>query len=169
MERHIPMAGATEREALQYFLDVNRDALVWKLHGLTEEQARWSPVPSGTSLLGLVKHAAWVEYDWFQLSFGRPIPEDETTELDRYGWEPLPEDTIESVLGLYAEARAASDAAVDELGLDAVGRDEPEPDPVDMRWIMGHMIEETARHAGHADIIRELLDGTTGYYPPDPA
>ena len=95
-------------------------------------------------------------------------PEDETTELDRYGWEPLPEDTIESVLALYSAARAASDEAVDELGLDAVGRDEPEPDPVDMRWIMGHMIEETARHAGHADIIRELLDGTTGYYPPDP-
>ncbi len=166
MERRVPMAGATEREALQYFLDVNRDVMVWKLDGLTEQQARWSPVPSGTSLLGLVKHLAWVEYGWFQLSFDRPIPEDETTEIDGFGFEPLESDTIESVLALYAEARAASDAAVDDLGLDAVGMDED--GPVDMRWIMGHLIEETARHAGHADIVRELVDGTKGYYPPDP-
>ena len=103
--------------------------MAWKLDGVTEEQARWSPVPSGTSLLGLVKHLAWVEYDWFQLSFGRPVPEDETTEIDDYGFSPLESDTIESVLALYAEARTASDAAIDELGLDAVGRDFPAPGP----------------------------------------
>ena len=166
MERHVPMSGATELEALQYFLDVNRDVMVWKLDGLTEEQARWSPVPSGTSLLGLVKHCAWVEYGWFQESFDRHIPEVDVTEEDSFGFSPLESDSIESVLALYARARAASDAAVDELGLDAVGMDED--GPVDMRWIMGHLIEETARHAGHADIIRELLDETKGYYPPDP-
>lgn len=160
-----PLAGGTETAVLLGILDQNRDVMAWKLDGLTEEQARWSPVPSGTSLLGITKHLAWVEYGWFQLPFGRPVPADETTEIDGFGFAPLPGDTIESVLALYAAARAASDRTVVELPLDTVGETD-DGRVVDLRWVLAHMIEETARHAGHADLLRELLDDTTGYRPP---
>ena len=151
---------------LHAFLDKQRDIVVWKIEGLDDEALRRPMTPSGTNLLGMVKHLAAVDYGWFCDTFGRetePLPfddDDENADL-----RVRPEETTEEILSFYARARAAADGVIAELDLDATGTSW-HGDTVSLRWVLLHMIEETARHAGHMDIVRELIDARTGYLPP---
>jgi uncharacterized damage-inducible protein DinB len=144
-------------------LDRHRDVVLWKVRGLDDEQLRRPMTPSGTTLLGLVKHLAWVDSGWFCDTFGHEIEtlpsiseDDEDSDL-----RISADETTEDILGYYARARAASDKVIDELDVDALGT-AWFGEQVSMRWVLIHMIEETARHAGHVDILRELIDGMTG-------
>ncbi len=154
-----------EKESLHASLDRYRNVILWKLEGLDGADLRRPMVPSGTNLLGMVKHLAAVEYGWFCTQFGRdtePLPfddEDEDADL-----RVNDDETTEDILAFYGRARAAADRVIDELGLDATGTGWSGY-TVSLRWVLIHMVEEVARHAGHADIVRELIDGTTGYLP----
>lgn len=165
MVRRPPTTGG-EKESLHGFLDKQRDVMLWKLEGLDDEQLRRPMTPTGTNLLGMVKHLAAVEYGWFCLTFGRetePLPfdeDDEDADL-RVG----PNESTEEVVAFYGRARVAADEVITELDLGDTGTSWSGA-TVSLRWVLLHMIEETARHAGHADIVRELIDGTTGYLPP---
>ena len=159
--KHVPFTGG-EKESLQAALDRQRDVMLWKLEGLSDEEVRRPMTPSGTNLLGLVKHLGGVEYGWFCETFGRPMepmPFDEN-EPDA-DFRVRPDETTEDVLAFYGRARAAADQAIAETDIDATGTSWF-GDAVSMRWVLIHLLEETARHAGHADIARELIDGTTG-------
>ncbi len=165
MTRLVPATGS-ELAILRASLDRHRDVVLWKLEGLDDEQVRRPMTPTRTSLLGLVKHLAAIEYGWFCETFGRetePLPfRDDDPEADL---RPEPQETTADIVAFYRRARDASDQVIDERGLDAVGT-AWYGNTVSLRWVMIHMIEETARHAGHMDIVRELLDGTTGDHPP---
>jgi uncharacterized damage-inducible protein DinB len=162
--RRVPFTGG-EKESLYVALDRHRDVVLWKLEGLDDEQVRRPMVPSGTNLLGLVKHLATVEYGWFCETFGRPSeavpfdPGDPEADMRAAAHE-----TTADIVSYYGRARAAADAVIRELELDDVGTSSSGA-TVSMRWVLIHMVEETARHAGHMDIVRELLDGATGYHP----
>jgi uncharacterized damage-inducible protein DinB len=141
--------------------------VLWKLEGLDDAGLRRAMTPSGTNLLGLVKHLAAVAYGWFCETFGReaePMPFDEDDPDADLRVEP--DETTEDILAFYARARAASDRVIDELELDTTGT-AWFGEAVSLRWVLIHMVEETARHAGHVDIVRELIDGTTGDHRPD--
>jgi uncharacterized damage-inducible protein DinB len=161
----VPFTGG-EKESLHVSLDRHRDAVLWKLEGLGDDDLRRAMTPSGTNLLGLVKHLAAVEYGWFCDTFGReteplPFDEDDPDADLRVG----PDESTEDVLAFYARARAAADKAIEEIGLEQTGT-AWFGDAVTMRWVLIHMIEETARHAGHVDILRELIDGRAGDHRP---
>lgn len=156
---------SNERDALAGFLDQQRDALVRKIQGLSDADARRAPTASSLSLLGLLKHSTVWEERWFQgVVAGRPLPD---------GWpergSPVPnedllveeEDTIEQWVARYEEAAATSRQIVDAMELDHACM-RPDIADCNLRWVLLHLIEETARHAGHADIIRETLDGSQG-------
>ena len=165
MVTRVPFTGA-EKESLKVALDRHRDAVLWKLEGLDDEQLRRPMVPSGTSLLGLVKHLAAVEYGWFCDTFGReaePLPFDDNDPDADLRIEPG--ETTEDVLAFYGRARAAADQAIDELDIEDTGT-AWFGEAVTMRWVLIHMVEETARHAGHVDILRELIDGMAGDHRP---
>ena len=159
-------AVADERTTLEEFLDYYRGAVVAKLRGISEEEARRRLVPSETTLGGLIKHLARVEVSWFHHRVGG-MPVEDLPLLSRAIEDPKsdfrvdPQDTVEALIARYEElcARSREIAARHEL-------DDVVPHPVlgevSLRWIVVHMIEETARHAGHADILREQIDGTTG-------
>jgi len=149
---------------LSAFLDRYRETILWKLDGLTKEQASARLVPSATTLLGIVKHLAYVERGWFPIYFAGepasyPWAEDEPDQDIDFRVEPT--DTIESVRLLYQQEIARSREIVAGASLDDLSK-EQDRGPRSLRWIMVHMIEETARHAGHADILRELTDGAIG-------
>ena len=152
-----------EKQILSAFLDQQRDVVLWKLDGLTDDQLRQPVTPGGLYLLGLVKHLAGVEYYWLCDIFGRPAEQWSLAVSDDVQIEPG--DTTDSVLGDYTRARAASDQAISEVHLDTTATTWL-GDTVSFRWAILHVIEETARHAGHADFIREHIDNTTGYLPP---
>lgn len=165
MARRPPLTRA-EKETLHAFLDKQRDVMVWKLEGLGDDDLRRPMTPSGTNLLGMVKHLAAVEYGWFCVPFGRetePLPFDDDDEDADLRVDP--DETTEGILAFYARARAAADQTVADLDLDATGTAWTGY-TVSLRWVLLHMIEETARHAGHADIVRELIDNITGDLPP---
>lgn len=157
----MPYAGG-EKETLRAGLDRHRDAVLWKLEGLDDEQLRRPVTPSGTTLLGLVKHLASVEYGWFVQTFGGEV---EPLWFDPYTEEDMrtEDDTTERIVAFYGRARAAADRMIAERSLDDLGRPAwRQGEAVSLRWVLVHMIEETARHAGHMDIVRELIDGATG-------
>jgi uncharacterized damage-inducible protein DinB len=150
---------------LSAFLDRYRETMLWKLDGLSTEQASRHLVPSATTLLGVVKHLAYVERWWFQMNFagdpvGFPWPKDEPDEdID---FRVTDTDTIESISALYEQEIARSRQIVAGASLEDLGQDLGKVKPRSLRWIIVHMIEETARHSGHADILRELTDGAIG-------
>jgi uncharacterized damage-inducible protein DinB len=156
---------ATEKDILHASLNRHRDAVLWKLDGLDDEQLRRPLTPTGTSLLGLVKHLASVEYGWLVETFGR---EAEPLWFDPYKSEDMSvaaDETTEQILAFYGRAREAADRTITELSLDALGRPAWRDHSVSLRWTLVHMVTETARHAGHMDIVRELIDGATGDRP----
>jgi len=168
MAKRVPFMGG-EKESLHVALDRHRDAVVWKLEGLSDADLRRAMTPSGTNLLGLVKHLASVEYGWFCDTFCRPsqsLPFDESDpDADM---RARSDETTHDVLAYYAQARAAADQSIDELGLDTRGT-AWFGEQVTLRWVLIHMVEETARHAGHVDILRELIDGKVGDHQREPA
>jgi uncharacterized damage-inducible protein DinB len=160
----VPFTGG-EKESLQVALNRHRDAILWKLEGLSDEDLRRPLVPSGTSLLGLVKHLAYVERSWFQGVWdGQEVSLPWTKEDPDADWRIEPDETTEDVLALYngecdrSRAIVAAASSLDDIA------EHPRRQGWRMsrRWILIHMIEETARHVGHADILREQLDGATG-------
>ena len=164
------MAGSDPKADLQRCLQDGREALLWKLDGLLEYDIRRRPkVPTGTNLLGLVKHVASVEEGYFGATFGRPFEEplpwlEDGAEPNADMWA-TGDESPEQIVGLYHHAWAHSDATIDTLALDAIGhvpwwRDDRSE--VTLHRILVHMIAETHRHAGHADIVRELVDGAVG-------
>jgi uncharacterized damage-inducible protein DinB len=158
---NVPLTGS-EKESLHASLNRHRDVVVWKTEGLSDEDLRRPMTPSGTSILGLVKHLGAVEYDWFCQTFDRPTEawafSDDDPELDL---RVQPDETTADILAFYARARSAADVTIDSLEVTDTGTAWFGQD-VTLRWVLIHMIEETARHAGHLDILRELIDGATG-------
>jgi uncharacterized damage-inducible protein DinB len=162
------MTATEPKVTLHRYLDVARDALIWKLDGLSEYDARRPMTPTGTNLLGLVKHVASVELGYFGEVFGRPsgialpwFEEDAEPNADLWA---TPDESRGEILDLYRRARAHSDATITILDLDAVGRVPwwGERGDVTLHQILVHMTTETHRHAGQADIVRELIDGAAG-------
>lgn len=160
----VPFAG-DEKTMLSAFLDRYRETIIWKLDGLSTEQASRRLVPSATTLLGVVKHLAYVERWWFQMNFaGDPVsfpwPEDEPDQDIDFRISST--DTIDSITALYQREIERSRQVVAAATIDEMGKGVDKVEPRSLRWIMIHMIDETARHAGHADILRELTDGAIG-------
>ena len=147
----------SEREQIESFLHDNRVEIVGLLYGLTEKQARRRLVPSLTTLLGLVKHAAFAERVWFDVALagrtraeiGLPTSVDDSFIL-------TDDDTIESVLAQYRQAWTNADEIAVAYSLDDLAMHNRRG-PLSLRWIYVHMIEELARHAGHGDILREQI------------
>ena len=161
MFQRVPFTG-DEKTSLHVALQRHRDVVLWKIEGLDDDQLRHPMTPSGTSLLGIVKHLAAVEYSWFCSTFGRemePMPFDE--EDPEADLRISPDETTADVVAFYNRACRAADEAIDEVGIEELGK-AWFGDLVSMRWVLIHMVEETARHAGHMDILRELIDGATG-------
>ncbi|MFF7633156.1 DinB family protein [Kitasatospora sp. NPDC008050] len=162
MTKRVPYTG-DEKTSLHVALDRHRDAVLWKLEGLDDEQLRRPMTPSGTNLLGLVKHLGGAELGWFCETFGResgPLPFDfEVDESSDMRVEP--HESTADILAFYARARAAADTVIGELGLEDLGTSYS-GNAVSLRWVLIHMTTETARHAGHVDILRELIDGSAG-------
>lgn len=154
-DRKPPRLAATELETLLTLLQYQRDSLIRKVDGVDEVAARWSPVGSGTTLLWLLKHLAQAEIRWVVIRFAAldaALPDDTVQ----------PDDTTASVIAGYRSASAEADAVARTAGLGEFCRGDDSGDPVNLRWVLAHLLEETARHAGHADILRELIDGSTG-------
>jgi uncharacterized damage-inducible protein DinB len=151
-----------DRQVLETFLDLYRDIMKRKLAGLSDQQIRQRHVPSATTLGGLVKHLAAVEREWFQVVLaGGSAPDMDAAPQDD-GWTLSRDDTAESLLAGYERACAASRRVASGFSLDEYVP-HPRMGQVSLRWIYVHMIEESARHAGHADILREQTDGATGF------
>jgi hypothetical protein len=163
------MTTVDPKAVLSRYLQGGRDALLWKLEGLPEYDVCRPLTPTGTNLLGLVKHLASVEFGYFGETFGRPHGEplpwfEEDAEPNDDMWAS-PDEFREQIIAMYHRAWAHSDATIDTLPLDAAGEVPWWPEGrnrVTLHWILIHMIAETHRHAGHADIVRELIDGAAG-------
>ena len=150
-------------------LQIVREALVWKLDGLSEYDIRRPMVPTGTNLLGLVKHVASVEAGYLGSTFDRPFPDEpfpwfeEDAEPNADMWATADE-SREQIVDFYRRVWAHSDATIEALSLDSIGNVPwwGERAEVTLNRILVHVIAETNRHAGHADIVRELIDGGVG-------
>ena len=146
-----------------------REALVWKLDGLSEYDIRRPMTSTGTNLLGLVKHNAISDSRYFGEVFGRPFPEplprwDDEAGLDHERWASEHE-TREEIVGLYRRVWAHVDATIEALAIDAPGYVPWWNEEVKLFNIMVHRLSDATRHAGHADILREQLDGAVGVNP----
>jgi uncharacterized damage-inducible protein DinB len=158
---------------LHSYLREAREALLWKLDGLSEYDARRPLTSTGTNLLGLVKHLTALEFGYFGDTFGRPsVDQPPWAGEAAYTADPMADmwataaESGEYITGWYRRSWAHADATIEELGIDAVGRVpwwRPERAEVNLHRILTHMIAETHRHAGQADIIRELIDGAAGF------
>jgi uncharacterized damage-inducible protein DinB len=166
VDRAEPASAASERPALQGWLDYHRQTLLWKCSGLTGEQLAQRPVQSSTlSLLGLVRHMAEVERYWFRERFAGQA------DVGTLYWSPEHPDgdfdltdaaRAEQDFAVFAAECAAADLVAAGRSLDDTFGRPSTGDTLDLRWIYLHMIEEYARHNGHADLLRELIDGVTG-------
>ncbi|CAM3394583.1 DinB family protein [Kibdelosporangium persicum] len=155
-----------KNELHTYLRDI-RKVMVWKLDGLSEYDIRRPLTPTGTNLLGLVKHLVTVELLYFGHVFGRPVQEvvpwlrkDAEPNIDMWA---TADESRSDIVGLYQRAWAHADRTIDELTLDSVGYVEwwPDSEPT-LHRVLVHVIAEAHRHAGHADIVRELVDGSVG-------
>ncbi|GAA1651933.1 DinB family protein [Actinoplanes couchii] len=160
------------KDFLHSYLKENREALIWKLDGLSERDARLPRTATGNNLLGLIKHCLNVEAGYFGATFGREFPGhaellplsiyDEDPQAD---WYARADETKDGLLSLYERVSAFADATIEELPLDAPGRVpwwQPGRQEVTLHRIIVHVTADVARHAGHADILREQLDQATG-------
>lgn len=159
---------ADAKAILQRYLRAAQDALVWKLQGASEADVRRPLTPTGTNLLGLVKHCASTESEYLGSVFGRPFPETlpwlaDDAEDNADMWATADE-SVDDVVALYRRVQAHSDATVAALDLDAPGHVPwwGDAGDVTLERVLVHLVAETHRHAGHADIVRELVDGSAG-------
>jgi hypothetical protein len=162
---HVPSTG-DERAQLDAWLDFLRATLLRKCDGLNAAQLKERPVASSRlSLLGIVRHMTFVEQVWFETSFaGHETIENYKNEGDRDAdFNDLDRDALEVVMDLYLHAVKDSKELSAGHSLDEVSKKPRRGREVDLRWIYVHMIEEYARHCGHADLLREMIDGATGY------
>jgi hypothetical protein len=152
-----PRGTADEREMLLSWLGYLRLAVIRKVEGLTERDARWTPDGKLIPLLGVVHHLTQVEWRWIDGGMlGAQVSRDEAE------FRPGPELTVPAALDAYRQRAAATDATVRSLPSLATPCGRGKSQDRDLRWVLLHLINETARHAGHADATRELLDGRTG-------
>jgi uncharacterized protein DUF664 len=163
------MADVDPKATLHRYLQTAREALLWKLDGLSEYDIRRPLTPTGTNLLGLVKHVASVAFDYFGPTFDRPHDEPlpwfaDDAEPNADMWATI-DQSRDQIVALYHRAWAHADATIEALPLDAIGHVPwwpPERSEVTLHLVLTHVIAETNRHAGHADIVRELIDGAAG-------
>jgi len=157
-----------KKSTLHAYLRSGRESLMWKLEGLSDYDVRRPLVPTGTNLLGLVKHVSSVGVGYFGEVFDRPFPEplpwfddDAAPNADLYA---TADESREQIVGLWERSWAHADATIDALPLDAPGRVPwwGDKGDVTLHLMLVHMATETHRHAGHADIVRELIDGKVG-------
>lgn len=158
------VVAATEREQLETYLDYLRDAVVRKVRGVSDEDARRSPVPTGTSLGGLIKHLRWVELGGFAQQIGQipaaELPTPPWTDADPEADLRLePNETLDEVIAAY---QAACDRSREIAAQHSRDHAVTSPQGRELTWMYLHLILETGRHAGHADIVREMIDGTVG-------
>jgi uncharacterized damage-inducible protein DinB len=164
------MTDSDPKADLRRYLQAARDALVWKLDGLSEYDMRRPMTPTGTNLLGLVKHMAGVELGYFGDTFGRKFPEslpwydtmDDDPSADFWASE---DESHDDIVGLYRRVWAFADETIESNPLDAVGEVPwwpPERRETTLHRVLVHVIAEIHRHTGHADIVRELIDGAIG-------
>jgi len=159
--RQDPPGSAPEKEMLSAFLDYHRTTLLIKVEGVSDEDLRRRPTVSSMTLLGLVKHLAYVERWWFQGAFAGLELAVPWTEADPDAdWRIETAETTEDILSFYKAEVKKSQEITAAGDLEAIAKREG----VDrsLRWILMHMLEEIARHNGHADILRETVDGVTG-------
>jgi uncharacterized damage-inducible protein DinB len=168
VDRPRPSNVASQRESLEQWLDFHRATLLWKCSGLTGEQLTQAAVPtSALTLLGLVRHMTEVERWWFRLhGAGEDVPLRYCTdENDNGDFDDLDAADAAADLAAFEEECAASRAAVAGMDLDTAVTctgHHHSSNTRDVRWLFVHMIEEYARHNGHADLLREAIDGATG-------
>jgi hypothetical protein len=163
------VSESDEKDHLHRYLQDARDALVWKLDGLSEFDVRRPLVPTGTNLLGLVKHVASVELGYLGDTFGRPLDEPlpwlgEDAEPNADMWATADE-SPDQIVAFYRRVWDNSDGTIAALDLDSTGSVPWWPEDrrlITLHRALVHMIAETDRHAGHADIVRELIDGEAG-------
>ncbi|HJP73423.1 MAG TPA: DinB family protein [Pseudonocardiaceae bacterium] len=158
------IATGSERQVLDEFLNYYRQIIKRKVHGVAEDKARQRLVGSLTTLAGLLKHLAAVEREWFQHTLGQLSAEQIGAIFDGQadaGWQVAEDETVPGLIAEYEQACARSREIAAQFDLD---HQVPHPyfGQVSLRWIYVHLIEETARHVGHADILREQTDGSTG-------
>lgn len=165
----VVMPDSTAKADLQRYLQLSRDALQWKLDGLSEYDIRRPLVPTGTNLLGLLKHVASVAVGYFGEAFGRrfaePLPWFEEGAEENADMWATADESREQIVGLYQRAWAHCDATIAALDLEATGEVPWWPEDrrvVTLHRVLIHMIAEVNRHAGQADIVRELIDGAVG-------
>lgn len=163
------MTSPDPKADLRSYLQAAREALLWKLDGLSEYDIRRPLTPTGTNLLGLVKHLAGVELWYFGDAFGRPPggprPWSEEDARNNADFWAAADESRDQIAGMYRRAWAHSDETIQTLGLDAAGHVPWWPNgrsEVTLHQILVHVVAETNRHAGHADIVRELIDGAAG-------
>jgi hypothetical protein len=161
------MIDESAKEYLHDDLRQAREVMVWKLDGLSEYDIRRPLTPTGTNLLGLVKHLATWEARYLGEVFGLPFPEPlarwDDPAADGADFWATSDETRDAIIGFYERVCTHSDATIDALAIDAPGYVPwwPRPD-VTLFNVLVHLLTETSRHAGHADILREQLDGETG-------
>ena len=168
LSRVRPPFEADERTQLVGWLDMQRAIIQWKCEGLSEEDAHRSVIPTSPlmTMAGLVAHMRWTEHCWFEvLLLGRPAEGPQFQEEPEDADMMVDDIPLAQLLEEYTRQCAVSNEIIAATSLDDVGK---HPDfkssKANLRWMLIHMIEETARHAGHADTIRELVDGQKGYY-----
>lgn len=148
-----PRTGSTEAEVLRGFLDYLRASIAAKVDGAPEPQVRTAMVPSGTNVLGLLNHLTFVERSTF---LGHEVADWPST------FQAAPADTVADVVARYRETVDRANEVLDGCTDLAAPVPRPGRPAPSVRWALTHLIEETGRHAGHADILRELIDGSTG-------
>jgi len=155
LELGFPEGSSDEPELFLGWLSYLRGAVVRKIAGLSDQDARWTPDSALISILGIVNHLTHVEWRWIDgAMLGREVSRSEDE------FHPGPELTVDAALAAYRRRAAATDAAV--RSIPSLAEPTRRGDGTDLRWVLLHLINETARHAGHADATRELLDGATG-------
>ncbi|MGW3659291.1 DinB family protein [Streptomyces sp. NPDC005151] len=170
MVTHVPAeAHGDERGALLSFVEAQRGAIRRSLLGLTEEQAASRPSASELSLSGLLKHVAETELNWLRLAQQRPNEKARTEETWADSFRLVGDETVPQMLEFWAKVAAETEGFIHSV--ESMNDTFPLPEapwfPKDqkcsMRWLLVHLVEEIARHSGHADIIRESLDGRTAF------
>lgn len=161
-----PPVAASERQTLVAFLQSQRDILRWKIDGLNDEQLRRRMTPSGASLLGMIKHIVYVESWWFRVTFAglearSDLPfNDDDPSMD---WRIEEGEKTQDILEKWRDVAAESDRIIDAAELDQLSVvKSPRRGYMSLRWVMLHMLEELSRHLGHADMMREAIDGRVG-------